>query len=135
MTLLNSAIIALAMLVEKYPGNTHYQRELSISYYNLGDVEEAQGNWTTALEYYKDSLKIAQKLVVRDRIPVSQNEKIVVEIRNPSLQPAPEEGKEDTEFQQGQRKYTLELKPGEKRAINYELVVTYDKEAGIQGLN
>lgn len=63
MTLLNSAIIALAMLVEKYPGNTHYQRELSISYYNLGDVEEAQGNWTTALEYYKDSLKIAQKLV------------------------------------------------------------------------
>jgi uncharacterized protein (TIGR02231 family) len=83
----------------------------------------------------ENTMKTTQKLTVRDRIPVSQNEKIVVEIRNASIPPAPEEGKEDTEFQQGQRKYALELKPGEKRAINYELVVTYDKEAGIQGLN
>ena len=50
------------------------------------------------------------------------------------MQPLPEENKEDTEYRQGLRKYRLELKAGEKRAISYELVVTYDREAGVEGL-
>lgn len=82
----------------------------------------------------ENAMKTPQTLIVRDRIPVSQNEKIEVEIRNATVQPLPEESKEDTEYRQGQRKYRVELKPGEKRAIGYELVVTYDKEAGIDGL-
>ena len=82
----------------------------------------------------ENTMKTPQTLVVRDRIPVSQNEKIEVEIRNATVQPLPEENKEDTEYRQGQRKYRIDLKPGEKRAIGYELVVTYDKEAGVEGL-
>ena len=82
----------------------------------------------------ENTMKTPQTLVVRDRIPVSQNEKIEVEIRNATVQPLPEENKEDTEYRQGQRKYQIDLKPGEKRAIGYELVVTYDREAGVEGL-
>ena len=83
----------------------------------------------------ENTMKTPQTLIVKDRLPVSQNEKIEVEIRNATVQPLPEENKEDTDFKQGQRRYRVELKPGEKRSIGYELVVTYDKETGIRGLN
>ena len=49
------------------PYNVHTQRDLSISYSILGDLENDAGNITAAWEWYEKSLKIDQRLA--DMIP------------------------------------------------------------------
>ena len=49
-------------LAKADPGNAGWQRDLSVSYNNVGDVLVAQGNLTKALQAYRDSLAIAERL-------------------------------------------------------------------------
>ena len=46
--------------------NTLWQRDLSISYQRIGEIEQAQGNLSAALKSSEDSLEILKKLVVAD---------------------------------------------------------------------
>ena len=48
------------------PGNTQWQRDLSVSYNKLGEVAVAQGQLAEAARVYGDSLAIAKKLVASD---------------------------------------------------------------------
>lgn len=82
----------------------------------------------------ENNMKSPSKIIVRDRIPVSLNEKILVEIRNQSLMPLAAESKDDTAYAQGQRRYSLDLAAGEKKIISYEAVVSFDKEYDVTGL-
>ena len=43
-----------------------WQRDLSVSYDNVGDVLEAQGNLAEALKSYQDSLAISERLAKAD---------------------------------------------------------------------
>jgi len=45
------------------PGNTEWQRDLSVSYEKLGDVAGAQGQLEAAAQAYRDSLELAKRLV------------------------------------------------------------------------
>ena len=48
------------------PGNTQWQRDLSVSYERLGDVAVAQGKLDDAARAYRDGLAIANKLAAGD---------------------------------------------------------------------
>lgn len=48
------------------PGNTEWQRDLSVSYERLGDVAVAQGKLDEAARAYGDGLAIAKKLAAGD---------------------------------------------------------------------
>jgi hypothetical protein len=82
----------------------------------------------------ENNMKTDIELTVHDMIPVSQNEKIEVEILNPTVQPAGEEGKDDAKYKQGLRKYPVKLSAGQKKTITYDLAVTYDKDLPVRGL-
>ena len=57
---------SLQRLSERDPGNTRWQRDLSISHHNIGDVLRSQGDTAGALTAYQAGLAIAERLSERD---------------------------------------------------------------------
>lgn len=75
----------------------------------------------------QNNKKTAERVVVADQLPVSRNEKIVVK----ALAPDPKDVKPTDE---GTLKWTLDLKPGEKREIPVKFAVEFDKDVNVAGL-
>lgn len=71
--------------------------------------------------------KEPRTVVIRDQLPLAENEEIKVSLDEPSLKP--DEVKED-----GTLTWKLVLKPGEKREISYGIVIEYPKDKEIIGL-
>jgi tetratricopeptide (TPR) repeat protein len=55
------------LLTATDPGNTEWQRDLSISHERLGDVARERGNLKEAAQDYRDGLEICMNLVAIDR--------------------------------------------------------------------
>jgi tetratricopeptide (TPR) repeat protein len=53
-------------LAQSDPGNAGWQRDLSISYERIGDVQVAQGNLADALRSFRDGLAIIERLAQSD---------------------------------------------------------------------
>ena len=53
-------------LAAQDPSNTEWQRDLSVSFNKIGDVQRARGNLDAALKAYQDSLAIREKLAAQD---------------------------------------------------------------------
>ncbi|MDH5194375.1 MAG: hypothetical protein OEW32_11875, partial [Nitrospira sp.] len=53
-------------LAKRDPGNSEWQRDLSVSHNKIGDVLRAQGDLPAALTSYRASLGIAETLAKRD---------------------------------------------------------------------
>jgi uncharacterized protein (TIGR02231 family) len=75
----------------------------------------------------QNNKKVAARVLVTDQIPVSRNEKIVVK----QLLPETKEMKPETD---GTLKWTLDLKPAEKRELKVKFSVDYPKEIQVSGL-
>ncbi len=75
------------------------------------------------------------KIILNDTLPISRNKKITVEIKNLNI-PFMKDKKtlNSYEYKIGKRKWELKLQPGEKRKINYDVVITFDKETKVKGL-
>ena len=56
----------MADLLAGNPGSTNFQRDLSVAYNNLGDVQVARGDLAGARKSYRDSLAIAERLAQSD---------------------------------------------------------------------
>lgn len=69
----------------------------------------------------------AARIVVSDQIPLSRHEKIVVK----QVAPAERELKPDNE---GKLKWTLDLKPGEKRELTVKFTVEHPADLDVTGL-
>ena len=82
----------------------------------------------------QNNTKRDQEVILRERIPVSQNEKIEVEIKNNTAKFLPAESLDDYAYKQGQRKIVQEIKAGQKTTVSYDLIVSYDKDLNISGL-
>jgi uncharacterized protein (TIGR02231 family) len=83
----------------------------------------------------ENRLREKAKVSVLDGIPVSNNKKISVELANLSLQfKSDEKTKKSTPFQRGIREWVLEMGPGKKIEITYDIVITFDKDIKIRGL-
>jgi len=76
------------------------------------------------VENYK---KVRENIVVQDQIPISQNEKIVVEVEEPK------EGTVEKD-NQGILKWHLQLNPGEKRELKLKYSVEYPRDMQVVGL-
>ena len=75
----------------------------------------------------QNNKKIAAHVIVADTLPVSRNEKIVVK------QIAPD-AKEIKPTNEGALKWTLDLKPAEKRELTLKFSVDYPNEIQVAGL-
>ncbi len=83
----------------------------------------------------ENNSKESREIAVLDNFPVSNSKEIEVEIKNLSMPFVSDEAiKKTTEYQQGIRKYILNLAPGGKKEISYDAYITYDKELTIDGL-
>lgn len=84
----------------------------------------------TTYEYLltiQNNKRTAERIVVTDQIPVSRFEKIVVKQQSPDAR----EIKPDN---QGLIKWTLELKPGEKRELTVKFTVEHPNDVNVAGL-
>lgn len=71
--------------------------------------------------------KETQSVIIRDQVPVPENNEIRVSLDEAGLKP--DEKKED-----GTIIWTLKLSPGEKREFNFGIVVEYPKDREVVGL-
>jgi hypothetical protein len=53
-------------LARSDPGNAGWQRDLSVAYARVGDVQVAQGDLAGALKSYRDGLAVAERLARSD---------------------------------------------------------------------
>lgn len=75
----------------------------------------------------QNNKKSAERVIVADQIPLSRNEKVVVK------QLAPE-AREVKPTDEGTLKWTLDLKPGEKREITVKFAVEHPNDVNVTGL-
>jgi uncharacterized protein (TIGR02231 family) len=75
----------------------------------------------------QNNKKTAERVIVADQLPLSRNEKVVVK----QLAPAASDLKPTDE---GTLKWTLDLKPGEKREITVKFAIEYPNDVNVTGL-
>ncbi|MBA4136209.1 MAG: hypothetical protein C0518_02695, partial [Opitutus sp.] len=75
----------------------------------------------------QNNKKTAERVIVIDQLPLSRNEKVVVK----QLAPDAREVKPTDE---GTLKWTLDLKPGEKREITVKFTVEHPNDVNVTGL-
>ncbi len=76
----------------------------------------------------QNNKRTTERVIVADQVPLSRNEKIVVK----QLAPAPGELKPTDE---GSLKWTLDLKPGEKRELTVKFAIEYPNDVQVTGLD
>lgn len=64
--LFRDSVSIFQSMVKAQPGNTRWQRDLSVSSYKVGRTLKDQGKLSDALQAYRDSLTIARALVAKD---------------------------------------------------------------------
>ena len=81
--------------------------------------------------------KTSERIVLRESIPVSRDEKIVVKLLSPSERDigATEGQKEITREPEGRLAWRLDLKPGEKREIPLKVSVEHPADLAVTGLD
>ncbi len=75
----------------------------------------------------QNNKKTAERVIVADQVPLSRNEKVVVKVLAP-------DGKEVKPTDEGTLKWTLELKPAEKRELTIKFTVDYPNDVNVSGL-
>jgi uncharacterized protein (TIGR02231 family) len=75
----------------------------------------------------QNNKRTTERVIVADQVPLSRNEKIVVKLLSP-------EAREVKPTDEGTLKWTLDLKPGEKRELTVKFTVEYDNNVNVAGL-
>jgi uncharacterized protein (TIGR02231 family) len=75
----------------------------------------------------QNNKKTAERVIVADQVPLSRNEKIGVKLLSP-------DAKEAKPTDEGTLKWTLDLKPGEKRELTVKFAVEFDNSVNVAGL-
>ena len=75
----------------------------------------------------QNNKKTSERVIVADQIPISRNEKIVVKMLSP-------DAREVKPTDEGTLKWTLDLKPGEKRELTVKFTVEYANDVNVTGL-
>jgi uncharacterized protein (TIGR02231 family) len=75
----------------------------------------------------QNNKRTTERVIVADQVPLSRNEKIVVKLLSP-------DAKDVKPTDEGTLKWTLDLKPGEKRELTVKFTVEYANEVNVTGL-
>ncbi len=94
---------------------------------NTGLVTRRQRITYDVLITVKNNRTTAERIVVKDQVPVSQNEKITVTL----LAPPAREVRRDED---GTLAWTLELAPGESRELGLKIAVEFPSDMAVDGL-
>jgi len=75
----------------------------------------------------QNNKKTSERVIVADQVPLSRNEKIVVKLLSP-------DAKDVKPTDEGTLKWSLDLKPGEKRELTVKFTVEYANDVNVTGL-
>ena len=75
----------------------------------------------------QNNKKTAERVIVADQVPLSRNEKIVVKLLSP-------DAKEAKPTDEGTLRWSLDLKPGEKRELTVKFTVEFANDVTVAGL-
>ena len=75
----------------------------------------------------QNNKRTAERVIVADQVPLSRNEKITVKLLSP-------DAKEVKPTDEGTLKWTLELKPAEKRELTVKFTVEFANDVNVAGL-
>lgn len=75
----------------------------------------------------QNNKKTSERVIVADQVPLSRNEKVVVKLLSP-------DAKDIKPTDEGTLKWTLDLKPGEKRELTVKFTVEYNNDVNVSGL-
>jgi uncharacterized protein (TIGR02231 family) len=75
----------------------------------------------------QNNKRTTERVIVADQVPLSRNEKIVVKLLSP-------DAGEVKPTDEGTLKWSLDLKPGEKRELTVKFAVEYANEVNVTGL-
>ena len=75
----------------------------------------------------QNNKRTAERVIVADQVPVSRNEKVVVKLLSP-------DARDVKPSDEGTLKWSLELKPGEKRELTVKFAVEYANDVNVVGL-
>ena len=75
----------------------------------------------------QNNKRTTERVIVADQVPISRNEKVVVKLLSP-------DAKEVKPSDEGTLKWSLDLKPGEKRELTVKFAVEYANEVNVVGL-
>jgi len=75
----------------------------------------------------QNNKKTSERVIVADQVPLSRNEKVVVKLLSP-------DAKDVKPTDEGTLKWTLDLKPGEKRELTVKFTVEYNNDVNVTGL-
>jgi uncharacterized protein (TIGR02231 family) len=75
----------------------------------------------------QNNKKTTERVIVADQVPLSRNEKIVVKLLSP-------DAREVKPTDEGTLKWTLDLKPGEKRELTVKFTVDFANDVNVAGL-
>lgn len=76
----------------------------------------------------QNNKRTAERVVVADQVPLSRNEKVVVKLLSP-------DAKDVKPTDEGTLKWTLDLKPGEKRELTVKFTVEHPNDVNVTGLD
>ena len=75
----------------------------------------------------QNNKRTAERVIVADQVPISRNEKVVIKQLSP-------DAKDVKPTDEGTLKWTLDLKPSEKREITVKFAIEYDNGVNVTGL-
>lgn len=97
----------------------------------IGKTKVISYKYKITAENYKDK---AQELIIKDRVPVSQNEDIIVKIGKFSVPPVEDPEKKKEFEEKGLVEWQISLEPKEKKEIIYSFIVSYPRDMMVEGL-
>ena len=75
----------------------------------------------------QNNKRTTERVIVADQLPISRNEKVVVKLLSP-------DAKDVKPTDEGTLKWTLDLKPGEKRELTVKFTIEYANDVNVTGL-
>ena len=75
----------------------------------------------------QNNKRTAERVIVADQVPISRNEKVVVKLLSP-------DARDVKPSDEGTLKWSLDLKPGEKRELTVKFSIEYANDVNVVGL-
>lgn len=97
----------------------------------IGKIKVMNYKYKITAENYKDQ---SQELIIKDRVPVSQHEDVVVKLGKFSILPVEDEEKKDEFKEKGLVEWQMTLQSQEKKEIIYSFTISYPRDMDVEGL-
>lgn len=134
-TFVTTSRLRTVMAGEKFDLALGADEGISVKHKRVNKFTEKTGltNSGTRITYeylitIQNNKRTTERVIVADQVPLSRNEKIVVKLLSP-------DAKDVKPTDEGTLKWTLDLKPAEKRELTVKFTVDYPNDIDVTGLD